>query len=346
MLYAATRSKNDVETAYKTIHQDCCSDGGLFIPFRMPSYSVSEIMGLADKSFGQNVADILNTFFSVGLTGWDVEFAIGRTPVKIDAISHRILIAECWHNTQWRFAYLVRTLSSRLRTENPGAPVTNWVEIAVRIAVLFGTYGMLLRNGQVEPNSVFDVAVTAGDFAAPMAAWYARQMGLPIGNIICGCNSNGGAWDLLHRGEMSTSDVATQTCTPDVDIALPRNLERLICATLGNTQSRQYVECCRTGGVYAPSEEDFETLRSGMFVSVISDARVHSSIYSVYRTSTYVFGPYSALAYCSLLDYRAKTGESRNALLITERSPSCDVELVAKFMQVDVPEVFRRIGAK
>lgn len=346
MLYAATRSKNDVETAYKTIHQDCCNDGGLFVPFRMPSYTLSEIAVLAEKSFGQNVADILNTFFSAGLTSWDVEFAIGRTPVKLDAISHRILIAELWHNSQWRFDHLVQAMSDRLRTENQGADPTNWVQIAVRIAVLFGTYGLLLAGGQTEVKAVLDVAVTSGDFAMPMAAWYARQMGLPVGNIICGCNANGSVWDLLHKGEMSTSDLAVKTCTPDADIALPRNLERLICGTLGYNETASYLDCCRTGALYVPREENYEKLHNGMFVSVISDERVRSSIYSVAGTSGYVFGPYSALAYASLLDYRAKTSESRNALLITERSPSCDVELVADFMQVDVPEVFRRISGK
>jgi len=346
VLYAATRSKNDVETAYKTIHQNCCSDGGLFVPFRTPTYTPTEISHLGTKSFGQNVADILNIFFSAGISGWDVEFAIGRTPVKMDYISHRIMIAECWHNSQWRFDYLVRAMSDRLRTENQGTEPTNWVQIAVRIAVLFATYGLLLGSGQTEVNTVLDVAVTSGDFAMPMAAWYARKMGLPIGNIVCGCNANGSIWDLLHKGEMATSDVATRTCTPDVDIAVPKNLERLIYGTLGNAAIMQYLDCCCTGSLYAPDQESFEKLREGMFASVISDERVQSSIYNVARTSGYVFGPYSALAYASLLDYRAKTSESRNALLITERSPSCDVELVAAFMRVDVAEVFRRISKK
>ena len=346
MLYATTRSKNDVETAYKTVHQDCCGDGGLFVPFRMPSYSRAEIGQLAGKTFGQNVADILNVFFSANLTSWDVEFAIGRVPVKLDAISHRILIAEWWHNSQWSFEHLVQAMSDRLRTEKQGFEPTNWVQIAVRIAVLFGTYGILLSGGQTEVNTVLDVAVTSGDFAMPMAAWYAREMGLPIGNIVCGCNANGGVWNLLHKGEMATDRLAVRTCTPDVDIAMPRNLERLICGALGHGETARYLDCYRTGVPYIPTVVDFEKLHGAMFASVISDERVENCIYNVARTSGYVFGPYSALAYASLLDYRAKTSESRNALLITERSPSCDVELVADFMRVDVPEVFRRISGK
>lgn len=344
MLYAATRTKAHVETAYRAIHQDCAPDGGLFVPFRIPEYTLGEIAKLAENSFGQNVADILNAFFSVGLTGWDVDFAIGRNPLKVNSISHRILIAECWHNSLWQFSYFEQALSDRIRTENAGSEPANWVSIAIRIAMLFGIYGQLLKEESVELNTPLDVSVTSGDFAAPMAAWYAKKMGLPIGNIICGCNVNGGIWDLLHKGEFSTTATCVKTCTPEADIAIPRNLERLICGTLGYEETERYLNCCRTGTVYAPKEEEFETLRADLFASVISDDRLQNSIYNVYRTSGYVFGPYSALAYGSLQDFRAKTGESRTALLLTEKSPSCDVELVAKFMQVDVSEVFRRIN--
>lgn len=346
MLYTTTRSKNDVETAYKAIHLDCHSDGGLFVPLRLPMYTNAEVLALADRTFGENVAEILNAFFSCNLTGWDVEFAVGRVPVKINSIPHKILIAECWHNSQWRFERVVQTLSDRLRTEGEGSEPGNWVNVAVRIAFLFGVYGMLLSTNQVDVAAKLDVAVTSGDFASPIAAWYAREMGLPIGNIVCGCNVNGAVWDLLHRGVMATGGVAMKTCTKDVDIVVPRNLERLISAVLGADEANIYQDCCFSGSTYAPSEEEFEALRKGMFAAVISDSRVESSIYNVSRTNGYVFSPYSALAYGSLLDYRAKTGESRTALLFSERSPVCDVEQVAAFMRVDVPIVFRRMGSK
>lgn len=342
MLYATTRNKHTVETAYKVIHSDCAKDGGLFVPFRMPVFTPEEIEAMAKDSICENMAQILNLFFSCNLTGWDVEFMIGRAPVKVNTITHRILIAEAWHNNQWKLDHVVRTLSDRLRKE--AGPVGNWVSIAVRIALLFGIYGQLLSSGQVEISAPVDVAVTTGDFSSPMAAWYAREMGLPIQNIICGCNANGGVWDLLHRGEMGTGGIAVRSNTPEADIVLPRNLERLIFGTLGVEEAERYLDCCRTGSLYVPGEESFETLRRGMFASVISDSRVSNIIHSVYRTSNYVFSPYGALAYGSLLDYRAKTGESRAALLLCERSPICDGELVASSMNVEVPELIKRIN--
>ncbi len=344
MLYATTRSKSNIETAYKSIHLDCDTDGGLFIPFRLTKFSTEEILSMKDRSFGENMAQILNHFFSCGLTGWDVEFAMGKVPVKFNTITHRIFIAEIWHNSQWKFDHVAQLLSDRLLGEEAGMTPSNWTLVALRIAVLFATYGQLMATEQVQPLSALDVAVTTGDFAAPMAAWYAREMGLPVSNIVCGCNANGAVWDLLHHGQMTTGGIAVKTITPEADVVVPRNLERLVYETLGMEEAARYLDCCRTGTIYAVAEETLEQLRNGVFAAVISDDRVNSVIHSVYRTSNYVFGPYSALAYASLLDYRAKTGESRPALLLSERSPICDRDQVAKAMQVPVAELIKRIN--
>ncbi len=346
MLYAATRNKSNIETAYKTIRLDCVGDGGLFTPFRMPVFEQRDILAMKSQTFGQNMAQVLNVFFSAGLTGWDIEFAVGRAPVQISTITHRIYIAESWHNSHWRFDHVVQLLSDRLRGDEGGEAPSNWVSIAVGIAALFASYGQLMATGQIEELDVCDVAVTTGDFAAPMAAWYARRMGLPVGNIICGCNDNGCVWDLLNHGQMATGGTAVRTVTPDADVALPRNLERLVYETLGMEENLRYLRCCATGGVYTVNELQLEQLRSGMFAAVISDSRVESIIHSVCRTSNYIFSPYAALAYGSLLDYRAKTGETRHVLLLAERSPTCDVERVAKFLRTDTSEVFRRMSEK
>lgn len=344
MLYATTRDKSNIETAYKSLHLDCAADGALFVPFRMPQFSTEEILALKDQSFCQNMAQILNLFFGAGLTGWDVEFMLGKVPVKFHTITHRIFVAEGWHNSHWKLDHMVQLLSDRLCGEGHSAAPSNWAMVAVRIAVLFASYGQLMASETIAPCSVVDVAVATSDFAAPMAAWYARKMGLPVGNIVCGCNANGGVWDLLHQGEISTGGICVKTLTPDADILVPRNLERLVFETLGMEETHRYLDCCRTGSIYGVTEEAFEQLRKGLFAAVISDDRINTMIHSVYRTSNYVFSPYTALAYGSLLDYRAKTGESRGALLLSERSPICDSDQVARAMQVPLSELIKRIN--
>ena len=339
MLYATTRSTNEVHTAYKTIHMDCDGDGGLFFPFALPKMDYKAMEGLKHNSCGQNMADVLNLFFSCGLTGWDVDFAVGRGAVQNTAINNRLVVAELWHNSHWHFDHLIQTLSDRIRKEQIGQAPTNWVRLAVHIAALFGIYGMMLSAEQLSPRNSFDVAVAAGDFTMPMAAWYAREMGLPVGNIVCGCNANGGIWELLHRGSLNTGAVAVKTATPKADLVVPRNLERLIFGAAGLTETERYLASCAKGSSYQAGELALEKVREGFFASVNSDSRVASVISNFYRTNHYVLSPYAALAYGSLFDYRSKTGESRPAVLISEYSPVRDDSFVASAMSISVPEL-------
>lgn len=345
MLYVTTRSRHDVYTPPITMYQDRGPDGGLFVPFKMPEFDKGEISALADKSFGQNVADILNLFFGTKLTGWDVDMTIGRTPFKLKSMNFRLLIAELFHNMDADFSRVVRILSERV---HPDGDIigkhSDWVEIAVRIGVLFGIFGELIRSEQIRVDKPINIAVSSGNFAAPMAAWYARQMGLPIGTIICGCNENGAAWDLLHRGELDTDAIAVKTTTPKGDFALPPDLERLICGACGQEETLNYCFHCTEGGTYRPDREAHQAMRQGMFAAVVSGVRVASILPSVYHTNRYVLDPYSALAYGALADYRSRTGKSTTTLLLVESSPMTQAESVAKAMSTTVPELKKRLA--
>ena len=234
------------------------------------------------------MAKILNTFFACGLTGYEVDLTIGRNAVRCTAINNRLVMAECWHNSHWRFAYIEQALSDRLRRENIGDKPGNWVRIAIRVAVLFGIYGIMLANQQVSERMPLDIAVTAADFSTGMACWYAREMGLPIGNIICGCNANGAVWEMLYRGQINPSVSAVATSVPEADIVLPADLERLIHGVCGEAEANRYADCCRDGVIYNVSELMQPQLRDGFFASVNSDSRVISLISNFYTTNHYV----------------------------------------------------------
>lgn len=345
MLYVTTRNKNDAHTAHKTLTADKAPDGGLFVPFQMPSITKEDILALKDKSFGQCVADILNLFFSARLDGWDVDFCIGRYPVKLVPMSHRIVVAETWHNPDWNFSRMVRNLFSRIYgNDDPKDVPSSWAWIAIRIAALFGLYGQLLQQGLITPDTPLDVAVTAGDFSAPMAVWYAREMGLPIGTIICSCNDNGSVWDLLHHGQLRTDTSVIPTSTPLCDVATPSNIERLIYGAAGAAETDAFVHNCEKGSVYTPSEEGYRAIRSGMFAAVVSQNRMDSVIRNVYHTNAYSLDPYAALAYGGLQDYRASAGEAGTTLLITEQSPICSAETVAAAMGVTIQQLKERLN--
>lgn len=340
MLYVTTRDPKDAYTANRALSENRCPAGGFFVPMRLPRYEESEIAALTEKSFSQNVADILNLLFGTQLDGWGVEFGIGRYPVKLVSLNSRTVVAESWHNPVYRFERLACGIEKAIRQSDQISKLpSDWLMIASRIAVLFGVTGQLLRDGTLAASQKLDIALPAGDFSAPMAAWYARAMGLPIGMIVCCCNENTALWNLFHKGQLHTGAVAMRTHTPEFDYAVPDDLERLIFSALGRQEAERFCDICRIGGHYELESEQMKRLRDGMYISVVSDKRMASTIPNLYKTTGYVPSPETALAYSGLMDYRAATGESRPALLLSEESPVFSLQFAAECMNITPAEL-------
>lgn len=309
MLYITTRSNKDAFTAYKALHSCVAPDGGRFVPFCLPTYDEKDILALKTKSFSEVVAEILNKFFSCNLTGWDVDFCIGRNNIRLADTGNKVVVAELWHNLGSSFTYLTQKLYSEI-SENDGEP-TDWFKIAVQIAVLFGAYAELLRFGHTNLSQTIDVSLPAGDFSFPIAAWYARKMGLPIETIICTCNDNGIVWDLIHRGSYNGANTTN---------ALNCTIPRLIQGTLGFDAVKTFLTKCAEKQVFTVDEEELPKFNAGYFCSVAGENRSGSIINSVYRNSAYILDPDTAQCYGGLQDYRAKSGCNRLTVLLSKES--------------------------
>ncbi len=317
MLYVTTRNKFDTYTAFKANQSDRGPDGGLYLPFRMPELTKEQTEAFARQPFCQRVADMVNLFFGTQLTAWDVELYAGKNPVKLVPMSHRILVAETWRNYDQDYARFANRLAARICGDSDNIrKATSWVGIAIRIAMLFSIFAELPLTG-----TTLDIALATEDFSAPMAAWYAREMGLPIGKIICG-HDHPCVWNLLHQGEVRA------------DKNIPENMERLIAATLGVEENLRFCEIQEKGRMYATRLGMLEQLSKGMYATVSSLDRINGLILSVYRMAGYVMGPQTALAYSGLQDYRARTGETRTALLLADRSPAEDITTVSESMEM------------
>lgn len=340
MLYVTTRDPKDAYTANRALSENRCPEGGFFVPMRFPHFDEKEIAALADQSFSQNVADILNLLFGTQLDGWGVEFGIGRYPVKLVPLKGKVMVAESWHNPVYRFERLANGIEKAVRqSDQISKQPSDWLMIASRIAVLFGIVGQLLQSGTMSATQKLDISLPAGSFSAPMAAWYAKNMGLPIGTIVCCCNENTALWNLFHKGQLHTGAVAVRTHTPACDYAVPDDLERLIFCTLGRQETERFCQICRLGDNYELESEQVKRLRDGLYISVISDKRMASTIPNLYKTTGFVPDPETALAYSGLTDYRAASGESRPALLLSEESPKFSLQFVSDCMNITPAEL-------
>lgn len=329
MLYISSRSKTDSFTAHRTLCVDRAPDGGVFIPYTIPQFSAGELQQLKKGSFGQIVANILNLFFACKLTAWDVDICVGRTPVRLNEMSRRLLTAECFHNPARDYSYMETHLYSRLTEGKEEQVPTAWSKIAIRIALLFGICSLM-------PETVdsFDIAVNTGDFTVPMAAWYARKMGLPVRIIICSCNDSDSRWDLIQRGELNTAAAFGRSCVPD-------QVEGLIFHKFGTEEANALSAVCNKKGTYRLSDEALSAFGEGLAAAVVGTDRIASLIRSVYRTNSYYITDAAAVSYGALQDYRASTGESRYTLILMDTSPALRAAVIASAAGITENEVLK-----
>lgn len=307
MLYQTTLGNKDAYTAYRAMREQAAPDGGLYVPLRLEAFDAQQLAALRDLRFSDCVAQILNRFFSSRVSGAEVAFAVGRNPVRLTAMSYRILIAQLWHNPTWQFTGMADALASCVCADKPER-WSDWVQIAVRVAVLFGLFGEPALQESVPAGTAPDVAVRCGDFSAVMSAWYARKMGLPIRKILVACDPESALWELLRSGKARV-DART----------LPRGAERLVFDVFGAEAARRLHTARNVGGVFSLADTpEAAALRKTLFVSVVGSERAEA-----YRRAAGSAGGEqpdtdTAYALCVLQDYRAQGGESCPTLLLSE----------------------------
>lgn len=343
MLYLSTNSRYDTYTAYRAIHHDSAPDGGLFLPFRLPKFDGESIRQLSSQSYFESVSQLLYRLLGIRLTAQALCDVMGGEVPCIHSIQHRVAIARLWQTEKPDFEDSLTGIARLLRQEEAEAPASNWLRVAVRIAAIFGLYGLLVSENELEQGEKLDITLATGDFSAPMAAWYAREMGLPIGTIVIGCNENSGLWDLFNLGDIATGETVLETLTPLCDYNAPVGLGRLIYSLLGAEEAIRFETLRRAGRHYVPQEEAFEQLRAGIFPAVSSISRIDSVIRNVCSTAQYILSPYDALAYGALLDYRSKSGQGSTCLLLSERSPMCDDRTVAYALGIETQQLAEQL---
>ena len=334
MLYMTTRNDREVFTAQQVLQRTTGPEGGLFLPYRQPNISPETFRALAKKPFAGRIAWMLNHLFESKCSLWDVEFAAGRSPVRLESLGSRIFLAQTWYNPGWSYDAMAVSLSRLLGREEPAG----WVGIALRCAVLLGICTELYNLGVTKP----DISVLSGDFSAPIAAFYLRQWGVPIGEILCCCNENNELWNLLSHGQLRTDGVSIPTILPSADVVVPSELERLVYEAGGCEEVERYLDVCRRGAAYAPGDEVLSKLRRGMAVSVVSSERILQTVSGVYRTCGHILDPAGALAYAGLMDYRAKTGRLGCAVILSDSSPRHSLEITAKALGMPPEELENR----
>ena len=81
-------------------------------------------------------------------------------------------------------------------------------------------YAQLLKEGQIKENEVINVVVPTGNFGNILAAYFAKNMGIPIGKLICASNENKVLYDFFETGVYDRNREFVLTSSPSMDILI------------------------------------------------------------------------------------------------------------------------------
>ena len=198
----------------------------------------------------------------------------------------------------------------------------NWGRVLPQIVYYISAYCDLVRDEKIQLGDPINVCVPTGNFGNILAAYYAKDMGVPINKLICASNSNNVLTDFLRTGVYDRNRTFYNTMSPSMDILISSNLERLLYAITGEDQQvREYMDELNRTGRYEVSERVKEKIQR-LFVGYCCDDTVTQKVIStIYRSFDYLIDPHTAVGFSALNQYREETGDMTPTVVASTASP-------------------------
>ena len=158
-------------------------------------------------------------------------------------------------------------------------------------------YAKLYANGVIGKDERINVVVPTGNFGNILAAFYAKNMGIPIAKLICASNENKVLYDFFTTGTYDKNREFMLTSSPSMDILISSNLERLIYRIAGNDAAKNadFMKALNTNGKYEITPAMKEQL-ADFYGNYTSEEETAEEIRNLYEKTGYIIDTHTAVA--------------------------------------------------
>ena len=183
-------------------------------------------------------------------------------------------------------------------------------------------YAKLFQEERIAEGEKINVVVPTGNFGNILAAFYARQMGVPIGKLICASNENKVLYDFFATGTYDRNREFVLTTSPSMDILISSNLERLIYRIAGEDAQKNaaLMESLARTGVYEITEQMREQL-ADFYGNYADEAETAGRIRQMYENTGYVLDTHTAVASAVYQKYREASKDKTVTVIASTASP-------------------------
>ncbi|MDR1796222.1 MAG: threonine synthase [Clostridiales Family XIII bacterium] len=197
-----------------------------------------------------------------------------------------------------------------------------------QVAYYVSAWARLAASGAVGPGEPVNICVPTGNFGNILAAWYAKQIGVPVGRLICASNENKVLTDFLRSGVYDRRRDFVLTDSPSMDILISSNLERLLWHLSGGVAAgadgdvRRMMGGLDADGYYDAGEAVRQGLEDSRFYGGFADMeRAHGALASLWQGQRYLIDTHTAVACAVMRGYWKETGDRTPVVIASTASP-------------------------
>lgn len=192
-----------------------------------------------------------------------------------------------------------------------------------QIVYYFYTYIKLVEKDIIKLKDKINFSVPTGNFGNILAGYYAKQMGLPINKLICASNENNVLFDFINTGIYDRNRQFYKTISPSMDIVVSSNLERLLYFLYDkdNNEVKKLMDDLSLKGRYEVNEKVKSKISSEFYGGCVFAKDTEITIKEVFEKDGYLLDTHTAVAYKTLEDYKAETGDNTISVVLSTASP-------------------------
>jgi threonine synthase len=197
-------------------------------------------------------------------------------------------------------AAFIEMLAADYRLRLSSANSINWGRLLPQIVYYVSAYAQLAQQGSLIAGEKLDSCVPTGNFGNILAAFYAGEIGVPIGRLLCASNENRVLTDFINTGVYDISQREFKlTPSPSMDILVSSNLERQLFELSGRNAKaiRGWMDDLRTEKRFKVDKETFAALREKFSADWVSNDESLATIREVFATHDYLLDPHTAVAW-------------------------------------------------
>jgi threonine synthase len=181
----------------------------------------------------------------------------------------------------------------------------------------------MVKNGTIKLGEKINICVPTGNFGNILAAYYAREMGIPVNRLICASNRNNILTDFINTGVYDKNRDFHTTMSPSMDILISSNLERLI-HRLYDNNSKEIVEIYKSlaqTGKYSVNNDVKIKLQNVFTAGYCDDDDTKRQIKETFEKEGYLLDTHTAVAVRVYENYKESSGDNTPTLIASTANP-------------------------